>query len=437
MIPAARRVRAPGHDRAGSRRSTSAPGTGSAGARRRDPPRRARRRGARGFAPAPPALRTWGGRRGVRAGGGWRARRRRGRRSRVRWRSRVASMAWFQQCYPTDPQRVACRSRTHLPKLAAIAGLAAPGQFPEPTRTPASPDISARNAAMRAYKEASPMGGREAGPGGVAQAAVGARRNIASPKQPPTLVAMGGNSLLDPTRPPTVENQFAVTARAVVPIAALIEAGEHLVLTHGNGPQVGFMQLRVELAKSQMHDVPLDSLVADSQGAIGYMIQRDLREELERRGVRAEVVTIVTEVEVDPEDEAFAEPTKPVGRFYTAAEAERLVAERGWRMVDDSHRGWRRVVPSPAPTAVVQLETIRRLVDAGVTVIACGGGGIPVARGPDGHLRAPEAGTAAGLVATGGGGASCAHPRPPPPPRPERTRGRARRPHAEAGQFPP
>src|ERR1051326_994839 len=331
MIPAARRVRAPRRSRAGSRRSTSAPVTGSAGARRRDPPRRARRRGARGFAPAPPALRTWGGRRGVRAGGGWRARRRRGRRSRVRWRSRVASMAWFQQCYPTDPQRVACRSRTHLPKLAAIAGLAAPGQFPEPTRTPASPDISARNAAMRAYKEASPMGGREAGPGGVAQAAVGARRNIASPKQPPTLVAMGGNSLLDPTRPPTVENQFAVTARAVVPIAALIEAGEHLVLTHGNGPQGGFMQLRGELAKSQMHDVALDSLVADSQGAIGYMIQRDLREELERRGVRAEVVTIVTEVEVDPEDEAFAEPTKPAGRFYTAAEAERLPPRPGRR----------------------------------------------------------------------------------------------------------
>src|ERR1051325_6455822 len=175
------------------------------------------------------------------------------------------------------------------------------------------------------------MGGREAGPGGVAQAAVGARRNIASPKQPPTLVAMGGNSLLDPTPPPTVESRFAVTARAVVPIAALIEAGEHLVLTHGNGPQVGFMQLRVELAKSQMHDVPLDSLVADSQGAIGYMIQRDLREERERRGVRAEVVTIVTEVEVDPEDEAFAEPTKPVGRFYTAAAAERLPPPRGRR----------------------------------------------------------------------------------------------------------
>jgi carbamate kinase len=262
---------------------------------------------------------------------------------------------------------------------------------------------------------------------------------------------MGGNSLLDPTRPPTVENQFAVTARAVVPIAALIEAGEHLVLTHGNGPQVGFMQLRVELAKSQMHDVPLDSLVADSQGAIGYMIQRDLREELERRGVRAEVVTIVTEVEVDPEDEAFAEPTKPVGRFYTAAEAERLVAERGWRMVDDSHRGWRRVVPSPAPTAVVQLETIRRLVDAGVTVIACGGGGIPVARGPDGHLRgleavvdkdrasallAEELGISRLVITTGVDGVWLDYLTSRPT-RLERITATELRRHAEAGQFPP
>jgi carbamate kinase len=207
----------------------------------------------------------------------------------------------------------------------------------------------------------------------------------------PTLIAMGGNSLLDPALPPSVENQFAVTARAVVPIAALIQRGEHLVLTHGNGPQVGFMQLRVELSKHQIHEVPLDSLVADSQGGIGYMIQRDLREELERHGVRAEVVTVVTEVEVDPDDDAFSEPTKPVGRFYSAEDANALREERGWDMVEDSHRGWRRVVPSPSPRAIIQLDTIRRLVDAGVTVIACGGGGVPVMRGPDGRLRGLEA----------------------------------------------
>jgi carbamate kinase len=221
-------------------------------------------------------------------------------------------------------------------------------------------------------------------------AAAGANA-IGRAPQAPTLVAMGGNSLLDPKLPPTVENQFAVTQRAVKPVANLIARGVHLVLTHGNGPQVGFMQLRVELAKQHLHEVPLDSLVADSQGAIGYMIQRDLREELRRTGLVAEVATIVTEVEVDPDDRAFSEPTKPVGKFYSAEEAEQLKRERGWPMVEDSHRGWRRVVPSPSPIAIVQLDTIRRLVESGVTVIACGGGGIPVMRDAHGHIRGLEA----------------------------------------------
>lgn len=211
------------------------------------------------------------------------------------------------------------------------------------------------------------------------------------PAGPPVMIAMGGNSLLDPALPPTVENQFAVTARAVAPVADLIAAGERLVLTHGNGPQVGFMQLRVELSSGQIHTVPLDSLVADSQGAIGYMIERDLREELRRRGLGAEVATIVTEVEVSPDDPAFQHPTKPIGRFYDADEAAALGRERGWNMVEDSHRGWRRVVPSPAPLAIVQLGTIRRLIEGGVTVIACGGGGIPVTREPSGHIRGLEA----------------------------------------------
>ncbi len=202
---------------------------------------------------------------------------------------------------------------------------------------------------------------------------------------------MGGNSLLDPKLAPTVANQFAVTARAVEPIAELIGRGEHLVLTHGNGPQVGFMQLRVEMAKEHIHEVPLDSLVADSQGAIGYMIQRELREVLRRRGILVEVATLVTEVEVDPHDRAFGEPTKPIGKFYTEAEADALKAERGWDMVEDSHRGWRRVVASPAPIEIVQLDTIRRLVFDDVTVIACGGGGIPVMRDAAGHIRGLEA----------------------------------------------
>jgi carbamate kinase len=217
------------------------------------------------------------------------------------------------------------------------------------------------------------------------------QRSIERPHDALTLIAIGGNSLLDPGRQPTVENQFAVTARAVVPIADLIERGVPLVLTHGNGPQVGFMQLRVELARGHLHEVPLDSLVADSQGAIGYMIQRDLRDELERRGLETPVASVVTEVEVDARDPALARPTKPVGGFHSAEEAERLRRDRGWAMVEDSHRGWRRVVPSPVPRAIVQLRVIRLLLDAGVTVIACGGGGIPVTRDAQGRLRGIEA----------------------------------------------
>ena len=158
-------------------------------------------------------------------------------------------------------------------------------------------------------------------------------RESIKPAADPVVIAMGGNSLLDPSRPPTVANQFEVTSRAVLPIAGLIQRGVRVVLTHGNGPQVGFMQLRSEIARPVIHEVPLDSLVADTQGALGYMIERALRQELRRRGSNADVVTLVTEVEVDPDSRAFAEPTKPVGRFYSSAEAEAIQRERGWQMV--------------------------------------------------------------------------------------------------------
>lgn len=206
-----------------------------------------------------------------------------------------------------------------------------------------------------------------------------------------TVVAIGGHSLLDPEMPSTVKNQFSVTARAMEPVADLIEAGHRVVLTHGNGPQVGWLQLRSELARNVIHEVPLDSLVADTQGSLGYMIQCSLREDLRIRGVEQPVISVVTEVEVDPEDRAFDEPTKPIGSFYDRETAERLTAERGWRMVDDSHRGYRRVVASPPPRRILQLGVIRTLVDAGVTVICCGGGGIPVYRDEDGHLHGVEA----------------------------------------------
>ena len=207
---------------------------------------------------------------------------------------------------------------------------------------------------------------------------------------PVTVVALGGNSLLDPELPPTVDNQFAVTERAMVPVADLIERGVRVVITHGNGPQVGFLALRSELSSGVLHEVPLDSLVADTQGSIGYMIQRALREELHRRGLETPVVSLVTEVEVNPHDHAFEEPTKPIGSFHSEQEALELSAERGWVMVDDSHRGWRRVVPSPAPVRVVQLDSIKALIDTGAVVVCCGGGGIPVAVDEHGEVDGIE-----------------------------------------------
>ena len=215
-----------------------------------------------------------------------------------------------------------------------------------------------------------------------------------------TVVAIGGHSLLDPEREPTVANQFAVTADAVVPIADLIERGDRLVLTHGNGPQVGFLQLRSELARKELPEVPLDSLVADTQGAMGYMIERALRGELRRRGLTHEVVTVVTEVEVAPDDPAFARPEKPIGRFYTQDQAELLAREHHWQLVEDPRRGFRRVVPSPAPARIVQLPTIEKLAELDVTVICCGGGGIPVSRDESGRIRGHEAVIDKDLVST-------------------------------------
>jgi carbamate kinase len=206
-----------------------------------------------------------------------------------------------------------------------------------------------------------------------------------------SIIAMGGNSLIDPSLPPTVQSQFMMAAKAVVPIADLIVAGERLVITHGNGPQVGFMALRSELSKDYLHEVPLDSLVANTQGSIGYMIQRALGEEFRRRKFKHEVVSIITEVEVDPADTAFGHPTKPIGRFYTEEEAGVCKVERGWDMVRVRHQGWRRVVPSPTPVKIVQLPTVKRLLDQGVTVVCCGGGGIPVVRNEDGSIDGIEA----------------------------------------------
>lgn len=212
-----------------------------------------------------------------------------------------------------------------------------------------------------------------------------------SPRPELTVIAIGGHSLLAPDLAPTVANQFDVTRDAMKPVADLLERGEHLVLTHGNGPQVGFMQLRSELARDTLPEVPLDSLVADSQGAMGYMIERALRAELRQRGNHSQVVTIVTEVEVDAADPAFDSPNKPIGRFYEPDEAESLARDRGWQLMADPKRGVRRVVASPIPKRIVQLSTIEQLCDLGITVICCGGGGIAISTGDDGQIFGLEA----------------------------------------------
>ncbi len=172
-----------------------------------------------------------------------------------------------------------------------------------------------------------------------------------------------------------------------VHVADLLEEGWEVVVTHGNGPQVGFILLRSDLAKHQLHEVPLDSCGADTQGAIGYHIQQHLCNELARRGHNKPVATVVTQVLVNKDDPSFETPSKPIGPFYTAEEAEVYRREKGWAVVEDAGRGWRRVVASPAPLRIVELGAITSLIDSGVAVIAVGGGGIPVVENDEGELH--------------------------------------------------
>jgi carbamate kinase len=195
------------------------------------------------------------------------------------------------------------------------------------------------------------------------------------------LVALGGNAILIRESRGTAEEQFENIRRACNHLARIILQGHKVTITHGNGPQVGDILLRDELAKGTLPQMPLDVCGAESQGMIGYMIQQSLRNELQRVGVDSRVVTVLTETVVESNDPAFKNPTKPVGPIYTEAEAARLGHEKGWHLFNDSGRGYRRVVPSPAPISIVQGEMIRELVDLGVIVIAAGGGGIPVTLG--------------------------------------------------------
>jgi carbamate kinase len=204
------------------------------------------------------------------------------------------------------------------------------------------------------------------------------------------VLAIGGNSLIRDEAHRTVPDQWALTRETCRHIAPLVEAGHRVVITHGNGPQVGFILRRSELARHELHEVPLDSCGADTQGAIGYMIQLSLGNELARRGVTRTVVSLVTQVEVDASTPASLKPSKPIGSFMDEATAGTRARDLGWAVTEDAGRGWRRVVPSPPPIAVLELDAVRTLLGAGFIVVAAGGGGIPVVREPGG-LRGIEA----------------------------------------------
>ena len=194
------------------------------------------------------------------------------------------------------------------------------------------------------------------------------------------VVAIGGNSLIKDEKHKTVEDQYQAAKESCYHIADMIEAGWEVAIGHGNGPQVGFILRRSEIAHKVegMHEVPLDVCGADSQGAIGYALQQNLQNILFQRGIKKNVATVITQVLVDRDDPAFKNPTKPIGGFMNEAEARGREAEMSWNVVEDAGRGWRRVVASPLPKEVVELDTVTALLNAGVVVITVGGGGIPV-----------------------------------------------------------
>jgi carbamate kinase len=199
------------------------------------------------------------------------------------------------------------------------------------------------------------------------------------------VVAIGGNSLILDKQHEDVESQWAAVQETVRHIADMIERGWDLIITHGNGPQVGFILRRNELAAHEVHTTPLDMIGADTQGAIGYMIDQALHNEFRRRGIQKPVAAIVTQVLVDRDDPGFQDPTKGIGGFASEEKA-RAFEKDGWRVIEDAGRGWRRVIASPIPLEIVELGAIRALVEGGFIVIAVGGGGIPVIEDEDGNL---------------------------------------------------
>ena len=194
------------------------------------------------------------------------------------------------------------------------------------------------------------------------------------------VVAIGGNSLIKDEKHVSVEDQYLAAKETTLHIADMIEAGWDVAIGHGNGPQVGFILRRSEIAAKTegMHEVPLDACGADSQGAIGYALQQNLQNELHKRKIDKPVATVVTQVLVDKDDPAFKKPSKPIGGFMQVDEAKRREKDQGWSVVEDAGRGWRRVVASPLPKEIVELSTVEAMLNAGIVTITVGGGGIPV-----------------------------------------------------------
>ena len=208
-------------------------------------------------------------------------------------------------------------------------------------------------------------------------------------KKPLVVVAIGGNSLILDKDHQLIEDQYKAICETVVHIVELIKLEYNVIITHGNGPQVGFIMRRSEIAEQteHMHPVPLVSCDADTQGAIGYQIQQALYNELAKQGIKKTAVTVITQIEVDGTDVAFKELSKPIGTFYTEDQIDSIKRKHPtWELVKDVNRGYRRVVASPKPKSIIEIDSIRCLLDAGQIVIAAGGGGIPVVRNNEGYL---------------------------------------------------
>jgi carbamate kinase len=201
------------------------------------------------------------------------------------------------------------------------------------------------------------------------------------------VVAIGGNSLIKDRMHQTVRDQYIAAGETCWHIAGMIRSGWDVVITHGNGPQVGFILRRSELAAHELHEIPLDVAGADTQGAIGYALQQNLHNDFARLGVDKEAVSVVTQVEVSVDDPAFQTPTKPIGSYMDEADALRRRDQEGWAVMEDAGRGWRRVVASPIPIRIVEVDAVRHLLADGFVVIAVGGGGIPVVADAEGNLQ--------------------------------------------------